>query len=52
MWCIEEKEMKKIGKKLKQIYKLEALNRDLNDDEKSKVAIKDELELKMKELSL
>jgi hypothetical protein len=44
--------MKRLNKKLKQIEKLEALTRDLNDDEKSKVTAKAELLLKMEQLSL
>ena len=49
---IEEKDMKKLGKKLKQIEKLEVLTRELNEDEKAKIISKDSLLQKMKELSL
>ena len=35
---IEEKEKKKLSKKLKQIENLEALDRELNENEKSKLS--------------
>lgn len=49
---IGDKELKKLGKKLKQIEKLELLDRELNPDEQNKIASKDDILQKMKELSL
>lgn len=45
--------MKKLNKKLKQIEKLERkVERDLNEEEKSKLAAKEELIKRMAELNL
>ncbi len=43
---------KKYSKKLKQIEKLEAMDRELNEDEKAKVSQKDDILKKMAELSI
>ena len=40
---LDEKERKKLGKKLKQIERLENLNRELTEDEKKKLSSKDDL---------
>eukprot|EP00347_Sterkiella_histriomuscorum_P003121 403365510 len=47
-----QKEIKKLGKKLKQIEKLEQAGRELNEEEKAKLAAKDEIVQRMAELNL
>ncbi|CDW73441.1 partner of y14 and mago [Stylonychia lemnae] len=48
----KEKESKRLNKKLKQIEKLEKLNRALNSEEQAKISAKEELLKKLADLSL